>query len=304
MTRSLTRLAATGLALLAIATFTVGCGDDALESSNPVKASSSTIANSPDDGISGGNGLTGSTGANGAADGPSPNRGGQTAGQDEAIFLVIDEDCIDNGNEPNDFSDVDVNDNKAELGVRDQLRFFEQNVGKRVVLYTGEVGDEGLHALKTIPNSWNNAGPTSNGTMNYVLAGPGLGATFPDDDREVLLDKIPNVTPLRATGLAMLVGETIFAVVYDSDVSINYSPLNGNLQGANLGIVAFRVIDIRERTDGSTGSLPKITVEIVDTDRIDDLYLFANAPKPESSSEPYDTKPPQNAGDVMAIPAP
>ena len=53
-------------------------------------------------------------------------------------------------------------------------------------------------------------------------------------DPESLLDKIDDVTPLRADGLAMLVGHTLCAVVYDNDISINYlaSPTNGNLMGA------------------------------------------------------------------------
>jgi hypothetical protein len=32
-------------------------------------------------------------------------------------------------------------------------------------------------------------------------------------------------------------------VVYDGNIGINYSPLTGNLMGANLGIVAFDVLD-------------------------------------------------------------
>lgn len=226
--------------------------------------------------------------------------------REAAILLVIDEESIDNGNEPNGFSDVDVNDQMAELGVRDQLRYFRNNVGRTVDLYTGEVGDEGWHALKTIPGSWRSAGPTDNGAMNYILAGPGLGSPDRDDDREAYLDKIPHVTPLRAAGLTMLIGQTVLAVVYDSDVSINYSPLNGSLKGASLGLVALRVVDVRERRDGSTGSLPRVTVEILDSDEIRawPLYLFSNAPVPRSSSEPYDTVPPGAVDAPVLIPAP
>ncbi len=213
-----------------------------------------------------------------------------------AVFLVIDEESIDNGNPPNDFSDVDVNDQLAEVGLRDQLRFFRENIGGTIDLFTGEVGDEGWHALRTIPSSWRDAGPTDNGTRNYLAPGPGLGAANPDDDREVLLDKIPNVTPLRATGQAMLVGQTVCAVVYDSDVSINYSPLNGNLMGANLGIVAFDVVEVRERRDASTSSLPAASIRIRDADEVcaGPLALFANAPEPESSGEPFDIRPPDS----------
>jgi hypothetical protein len=212
------------------------------------------------------------------------------------VFLVIDEESIDNGNPPNSFSDVDVNDQMAEVGVRDQLAYFAANEGRTIDLFTGEVGDEGWHALKTIPSSWRSAGPTDNGTRNFLLAGPGLGSRNHDDDREALLDKIPDVTPLRATGQAMLVGQTICAVVYDSDVSINYSPLLGSLKGANLGIVAFDVLDVRRRFDGSTGSLPRVTIRIRDAEAVcgGPLVLFANAPVPRSSSEPYDVAPPSS----------
>jgi hypothetical protein len=126
-----------------------------------------------------------------------------------------------------------------------------------------------------------------------------------EDDREVLLDKIPNVTPLRASAISMLKGKTILALVYDSDVSINYSPLNGNLMGSNLGLVAFDVLDAFERTDGSTGSLPRVLVRIRDVAAISalPLVLFSNAPTPESSSEPYDTKPSNNPAAITLLPA-
>jgi hypothetical protein len=221
------------------------------------------------------------------------------------VFLVIDEESIDNGNEPNNFSATDVNDQLATLGLRNQLRFFEQNVGREITLYTGQVGDEGWFALKTIPSSWVSTGPSGNGLRNYIGAGPRLGGPIPDDDREVLLDKIPDVTPLRATGLAMLVGQTVFAVVYDSDISINYSPLNGNLQGANLGVVAFDVLGVSARTNGSSSSLPAVRIRIRNAAQVlaNDLALFANAPTPQSSSEPFDINPPSNPPSIQVTPA-
>ena len=227
----------------------------------------------------------------------------ETISNTEAVFLIIDEESIDNGNEPNDFSEVDVNDQLAAIGIRTPLKYFQDNVGNEIELYTGDVGDEGWHALKTIPTSWVDAGPTENGLRNYLTPGPGLGGG--EDDREVLLDKIPNVTPLRASAISMLKGKTILALVYDSDVSINYSPLNGNLMGSNLGLVAFDVLDAFERTDGSTGSLPRVLVRIRDVAAISalTLVLFSNAPTPESSSEPYDTKPSNNPAAITLLPA-
>jgi hypothetical protein len=221
----------------------------------------------------------------------------------EAVLIVIDEESIDNGNPPNNFSNVDVNDQLAEVGVREILRYFEENVGDTIDLFTGEVGDEGWHALKTILSSWKNAGPTDNGSQNFLVAGPGLGGG--EDDKEVLLDKIPDVTPLRATGLKMLIGKTVLAVVYDGDISTNYSPLNANLMGANLGVVAFDVIEVKERTDGSTSSLPRVTVAIraVDETIAVPLTLFSNAPVPQSSSEPFDIAPPDSVTTAELIPA-
>lgn len=227
-------------------------------------------------------------------------------GTNSAVLLVIDEDSIDNGNEPNNFSDLDVNDQIADIGQRQTLKYFSQNVGKTINLYIGQVGDEGWFALKTIPNSWINAGPANNGARNFLAPGPGLGSPVPDDGREVLLDKIPDVTPLRATGLSMLKGQTVLAVVYDSDISINYSPLNGNLQGDNLGLVAFEVLEIKERTDGSTSSLPSVRIRILSVSDVEELELslFSNAPVPSSSSEPFDIRPPANYPEIQLLAAP
>lgn len=228
---------------------------------------------------------------------------GSTSG---AVVLVIDEESIDNGNPPNNFSETDVNDQIADIGQRAVLRYFRDNVGRTIDLFTGQVGDEGWHALKTIPSSWRSAGPTSNGTRNYLAAGPGLGAPVPDDDREVLLEPVPDVTPLRAAGLASLVGRTVCAVVHDSDVSINYSPLVGNLQGQYLGRVAFEVVRVAERRDGSSSDLPRVTIRIADTEATcaGPLVLFANAPTPRSSSEPFDIRPPVVPAAPRLEPAP
>ena len=214
-----------------------------------------------------------------------------------AVFLVIDDESIDNGNPPNNFKDTDINDQLAEVGLRKPLPYFERNVGKTIWLYTGEVGDEGWFAPKTIPNPWKSVGSTQNGTLNFFA---GMNKS------EDLLDKIPNVTPLRATGLAMLKGATVYAVVYDSDISMNYSPLNGSLKGATLGVVALKVMDVVKRTDGSDKSLPKVAVKIENISSVAKLplSLFSNAPVPESSSEPKDITPPANYSAPQFVAAP
>lgn len=216
-----------------------------------------------------------------------------------AVFLVIDDESIDDDEEPNRFRDSDINDDLAEVGLRAPLPYFVNNVGRAIWLYTGQVGDEGWFAPKTIPNSWRNAGPTDNGTLNFFA---GMNGS------EDLLDEIPDVTPLRATGLAMLKGATVYAVVYDSDISINYSPLEGSLKGATLGVVAFTVLDVVERTDRdrSSSSLPKVAVRINSVSEVSQLplSLFSNAPVPRSSSEPKDIVPPVSYDDPIFVPAP
>ena len=146
----------------------------------------------------------------------------------------IDEDGIDNdgpyhGSALKFFNDVDVNDNIADIGLRAQLPFFANNVDKVISLYSGEVGDEGWFALETIPAAWDAAGPEDNGLLNFLgvsnPVGPGLGA---GDDPEAHLDKVSDVTPLRALGLAQLVGKQVCALVFDSDISTNYDPLDGS----------------------------------------------------------------------------
>jgi hypothetical protein len=213
---------------------------------------------------------------------------------DYLVLMVIDESSIDNGIEPNNFSETDVNDQIASVGQRAQLKFFKDNVGKTIDLNTGQVGDEGWFALKNIPNRWVNAGPTDNGAQNYLTPGPGLGAPNIDGEQDILLDEIPLVAPMRATGLKMLVGSKVLAVVYDSDISINYSPLEGNLQGANLGLVAFEVLEVKSKIGSSDSELPVVTIKILNVESTTQfgIVLFSNAPEPFSSSEPKDTNPP------------
>ena len=82
-------------------------------------------------------------------------------------------------------------------------------------------------------------------------------------------------------------------MVYDSDISINYGPLNGSLKGANLGTVAFKVNSVTQLTGFSSSSLPKVEIEILDAVEVCEgpLTLFTDAPAPISSSEPFDVVP-------------
>jgi CSLREA domain-containing protein len=218
-------------------------------------------------------------------------------------LLLIDESSIDNGSAPNLFAPAGVNDELAALALRTPLAAFDEaNVGLTYTLHTGEVGDEGWFAPKTVPAAWAAAGPTADGVRNFVgnprepyphNVGPGLGTADANGDRESLLDKVPDVTPLRATALGMLAEEqaTLCAVVYDSTIGINYGPLSGSLKGENLGTVALRVLSSTPLFDQSSGSLPEVEVEVLDAGTVceQELRLITEAPEPESSSEPYDT---------------
>ena len=238
--------------------------------------------------------------------GVQDNEDPMTFENDGPVLLIIDEESIDNDSAPNFFSATDVNDQMAEVGQRAVLDFFARKVDQIIELYTGEVGDEGWFALSSVPDSWKAAGPTDQGGRNYLTPGPGLGAPDPDDDQEVLLQNIDNLIPLRAMGISMLQGQTVLAVVYDSDVSVNYSPLQGNLMGSNLGLVAFDVLQVTERTDSSNISLPSVTLRIRDAAEVTNgsLKLFVNAPIPVSSSDPLDISPSGDPTPIVLADAP
>jgi hypothetical protein len=198
------------------------------------------------------------------------------AGQFPTLIL-IDEDSIDNsapailelaaegacgGGNPASC----VNDQSANPGVRDPLNIPEGTIigigpgGTSAMLFTGQDQDWGWWAVPTIPASWVAAGPTGDGAMNFILAtAPGFG-----NNGEFLLDQIPDVNPLDAAELAALVGQTVCAVVYDSDISFNNPPPLGNLQGATLGVIALEVLAVGVDPPGSV--LPDITVLVKSPD--------------------------------------
>jgi hypothetical protein len=234
-----------------------------------------------------------------------------------ATFLVIDEDGIDNGPRYWPTSDSsftasniktwsmnDVNDDRPGLAQRLQLRWFAQNVGSTFWFQTGQVGDEGWFAPKVIPSSWGTAGPTADGLRNFLgnptqptkhNVGPGLGT---GSDPEKRLDKIPHVIPLRAEGLWGLKGKTVCALVWDSDISINYdqgTPLgiNGSLKGEKLGVVAFDVLDASYQSGFSSSTLPRVQVTIRDANQVCEgaQTLYSDAPEMKTSSVPADIRP-------------
>ena len=214
------------------------------------------------------------------------------------VLLVLDERTIDNGLDYIDsngvvqqFTEAQVDDGSPALGKRTPLPFFSDpaNIGTNITLFTGQVGGEAWHALKTIPDSWVAAGPTADGLRNFMgnptvafphNVGPGLGN--PDN----LLDPVPDLTPLRATGLQLLEGKTVCGILMESSVSTNYAPLQANIKGEYQGTVAFFVV---EATNNGS-DLPKVEITVLDPAVVCELVpqLFTEAPELVDSSTPDD----------------
>lgn len=147
--------------------------------------------------------------------------------------VIIDEETIDNdiktieaaAAKHNVTPDYLVNDDRPTEGRNPWLRWNTMFAGDTVILPGGQVDDEGWFALpKNTP--W---------SVADFVAG-----TIPQNQ----LDKIADVMPLRNHEPAAMRGRTCVAVVYDSDISMNYKPINANLQGARYGLFAFTVLDV------------------------------------------------------------
>ena len=199
-------------------------------------------------------------------------------------FLMIDEDSIDNATESiQDISfnapfcggplggvgnpGVCVNDDIADPAVRTPLfsRPLENPVpgGTTVVLPTGRVGDEALFRFGNPDPQVSLQGTPTFSTQEFITA---TGAAADENN----LDKIVNVLPLSEAEIAELEGETVCALVYDSDISGNTDPPYASLKGANLGLTAFRVTAINPNPNGGS-NLPLITVELVSSDEVQSL---------------------------------
>ena len=227
----------------------------------------------------------------------------QETKKENPLFLVIDDESIswqelaiieignDLGLDPGEM----VNEPIAGVGIRAPLGIPTGTIigsglgdppGTTEPFWGGGQGDEGWFALKTIPDSWADAGPTSDGLRNYILAGPGLGTPDADGESESLLDKVPDVTPLRNMGMKLLEGKRVCALVYQGDVGMNYGPLEGNLKGATAGLIAFEVLAVQALIAPPYPE-PQLTIQILDKTEVCDgpLALFLNAPIPLSSGD-------------------
>jgi len=246
-----------------------------------------------------------------------------------AVLLIIDEDGIDNGlhvnksggwitpSGPQFWTEKEVNDDLAAYGFRNVLRYFaaSSNFGKTITVRTGQTGDEGWFAPNCIPRKWLNSSTRSSditclegaerttGINNLFFSGktPFAGAPSSWNIPQSRLDKIPQVRPLRALGIQTLVGQDVCALVYDSDISINYDhgkalEVNGNLQGATLGIAAFKVESAHTLDRFSSSTLPQVKITVLDPAVACKNFRLYDAPVPNSSSEPNDRVIPSTVG--------
>ena len=179
---------------------------------------------------------------------------------------------------------------KSFIGNRGDLLAFADKVGTEVTLPAGTLGDEGWFAITTVRIAWRSAGPDmTDGLRNYVEAGPGLGTSDAAGNKETLLENVPNLTPLRATGLARLEGRAVCAVVLDGEVEMGYDPLHGDISGPNLGKVAFQVLSVQSASN-DPNALPSVRVRILDADAVcgETLTPYVDVPAAVSPTQPPD----------------
>jgi hypothetical protein len=197
----------------------------------------------------------------------------QAQGQ-AAYLLVLNHNAIDYGPAPHLLPADAVDSDVAGVGVRDGLHYFQSHIGSQVVLTSGQSGNDGWFALRSVPNGW--ATDEVDGLKNFGLAGPGLGSPDDNGDRESLLANVSNVVPVRANGVALLVGQNVCAVVYSGDITLSGDPPTASLQGPTLGRVAFSVVSLVPTDDADH---PQVQVQIADwSQTCGSLQPFANAP--------------------------
>jgi hypothetical protein len=199
--------------------------------------------------------------------------------QDPApLLLVLDKDAIDYGPAQHLLPGGAVDPDLAGIGVREELPYFQSHVNSQVVLTGGNQGNDGWFAVRSAPAGWSSAEGVGDGLENFALAGPGLGSPNDDGDREALLETVPNIVPIRADGLNLLVGRMVCAVVYADDVIVTPgTPSSASLKGATLGRIAFSVVSVLPTDDSAH---PNVQVQIAEGHEVcaSELTPFVNAP--------------------------
>ena len=192
---------------------------------------------------------------------------GATAGAQ--VFLMIDEDSIDNGTKSiegisfktpkcgNGKPSVCVNDDIANPAERRLLFTRGKNITpyQGLVLPTGQIGDEGLFMFtRPDPQISLQNGATFT-TPEFIDA---TGAARDENN----LDKVWGVVPLWQTDIFALQGQTVCALVYDSDISVDIPAGFASLKGATMGLTAFTVTAVKANPSGGS-YLPLITVNLL-----------------------------------------
>ncbi|MHC4992186.1 MAG: hypothetical protein ACYTGC_14535 [Planctomycetota bacterium] len=176
--------------------------------------------------------------------------------QEGLTLLILDEETIDNGISTIEMAAYDcgvepdylVNDDMPTEFGNPPLYWNAYCPGGEYLLPSGQYGDEGVFA----------PGPGTGLDLSMFIAG-----FVPQE----WLDEVPDVTPLHNEQLEQLVGTSFVAVVYDSDVSIDYEygmPY-ANLQGERYGLFFFTVLGVMEPSlpeSQSSGSLYDLYVRV------------------------------------------
>lgn len=212
---------------------------------------------------------------------------------DQTLLVVLDRDALRPGRDR--FSESDLSCSRKSAGNRATLEWFSRNIGQELTLSAGEVGNEGWFAFSSVRIAWKSAGPDhEDGLRNFVDAGAGLGSPDKSGKKDGLLEKVPGLVPLRATGLARLEGRSVCALALDGDVRMAYAPPVGDLRGPYLGKAAFMVLAVDDKAGRSRGELPQLRVRVLDADAVcaEPLSKFEEAPLPVSAQEPRDCERP------------
>jgi hypothetical protein len=201
------------------------------------------------------------------------------------VLLILDETAIDHGPPPHLIPSEAVNDLIGSVGLREPLPYFGARIGESVTLLGGQEGNDGWFALRRVPAAWASEVGSDDGLQNYFLAGPGLGSPDESGERTALLAGVANVVPLRAAGLNLLVGRQVCAVIYDEDIAVaSGTPSTADLNGVNLGAVAFQVTSV----EAAGTEWPNVSVRILDARETckGTLVPFYEAPDVDATPAP------------------
>lgn len=123
-----------------------------------------------------------------------------------------------------------------------------------LVLRSGQIGDEGFFRFSK-PDPQTSVQNGAQFTLKHLVT-----ATCAANN-ENNLDKIDGVVPMR-NDLSTLVGKTVCALVYDSDVSADVPAGFASLKGATKGLTAFLVTAANPSPQGGS-YLPWLTVNLL-----------------------------------------